>query len=695
VLDNDNKDKKQVDGDFRSLFEIHPSPMWVYHPETLRFLIVNRAAQSLYGYSLEQFAAMTVLDIRPLSERQRMLDAIENRSDMEIAERWEHVKSSGEVFQVLTYGREVRLEGKNAILAIVQDITELNAAQHEAIVTRTLLDSIVDNLPVGVFVKDMQQQGRYIRFNEACGAIFGLSQQQALNMNDSGLFAPDQAGRFEAHDERAFASAATSHIEERAVRADGQIRTLRTVRRTLPSLHGRPPRYLVGIAQDVTEERSIEAKLARMAMHDALTGLPNRAAFTDHIRNRLSAPGDAAPFALLYVDVDHFKRVNDSIGHPAGDTLLCEISRFLLEIKGEQDFVARVGGDEFAVLLDQAASTKPPLAFSDRLFEALQAPIDLDGVKEYVSCSIGIALAPTDGDTFDVLMRSADLALYAAKDAGRSTCRCYAPEMRVSAERRHTLATELREAIKLQQFELHYQPIFQTDSRALCGFEALIRWRHPTRGVVSPGEFIPVAEENGLIGQIGEWVLRDACRTAARWPAHLKIAVNLSVRQFRDPDLVQTLVDVLGETGLFPGRLEIEVTESVFLAENLQGIAMLKAMKALGVRIAIDDFGTGYSSLSYLRTIPFDKIKLDKSFVSGIEADSGEMAIIRAVSGIARGFHATTLAEGVETETQLSLLRTEGFDEVQGFLLGKPMRRDRAEALIRRQRDAVQSRIAS
>ena len=669
--------------------------MWVYDPRTLRFLIVNQAAQTLYGYSLADFDGMTVLDIRPQYERQRMQQAVANRSDMEIAEPWQHIKSNGEIFQVLTYGRAVRLEGKDAILAIVQDCTELNAAQHETIATRTLLDSIVDNLPVGVFVKDMAADGRYIRFNEACGSIIGLTPQQALNKNDEMLFGVQQAQKFRSHDELAFASSTTTDVEERVERADGgEGRTVRTLRRVLPSTDGNAPRYLVGISQDVTAERDVETKLERLAMHDALTGLPNRAAFTEHIGRRLADRHAAPAFALLYVDIDHFKHINDSIGHPAGDTLLCEIAGCLASLAGQGDFVARLGGDEFAVLLDTTTTPGRPSAFSEQVFARLQTPIDLDGIREYVSCSIGIALGPQDGDTVDVLMRSADLALYAAKDAGRSTHRSYAVQMRDAAELRHALAMELREAIAHQQFEIHYQPIFKASDSTLTGFEALVRWQHPKRGLVSPAEFIPVAEENGLIGQIGEWVLRQACAAAALWPSHLKIAVNLSVRQFCDTDLLDTLTGILQSTTLRPERLEIEVTESVFLAENIQGVPMLKAMKALGVRIAIDDFGTGYSSLSYLRTFPFDKIKLDKSFVSGIQTDAGNLAIVRAVAGIARGFKATTLAEGVETEAQLHALRQEGFDEVQGFLLGRPMPQVQAEALMQADRKHVRRRAA-
>lgn len=667
--------------DFQSLFATHPSPMWVYDPDTLGFLIVNNAAVDLYGYSREDYAGMTVLDIRPGHERRRMLNAVHGRTDMERAERWTHLKASGEMLEVLTYGRAVRFNGRDAILAIVQDRTEVNAAQREVSDTRSLLDSIVDNLPVGVFVKDMAEEGRYILFNEACGTIVGRDPADVVGKSDLGMFDRSQAALFWAQDRKAFAANSTVSVEETIRRTDGESRILRTVKRALPAPDGSLPRYLLGISQDVTEERSVEARLAYMAMHDALTGLPNRAFFSDHIERAAKIATAETAIALLYLDVDHFKHINDSKGHAAGDALLCQVAARLRQLAGEGDLVARLGGDEFALLvrLDQAGGIE---RFAERLLSSLSAPFNLDGANEHVTCSIGIAIAPDHADDDDVLMRHADLALYAAKESGRSTYRFYEPTMRLEAERRHMLTVELRDALLMNQFELYYQPIIQLDDDGLGGFEALIRWHHPQRGLIPPMDFIPVAEETGLIVPIGEWVLREACRTAAAWPKHLKIAVNLSVRQFRHNSLLASIVSALDESGLHPGRLEIEITESVFLADVEQSLPLLWALKELGIRIAIDDFGTGYSSFSYLRAFAFDKIKLDRSFVAGIETDPGNLAIVRAVVGIGSGFNATTLAEGVETEEQLQWLHAEGFSEVQGFLLGRPMPQAEAEALI-------------
>ncbi len=655
--------------------------MWVYDPDTLRFLIVNNAAIDLYGYSREAYEGMTVLDIRPAHERQRMLTAVHARSDMERAERWTHLKADGTMLEVLTYGRGVRFNGRDAILAIVQDQTEVNAAHREVSDTRSLLDSIVDNLPVGVFVKDMDADGLYILFNEACGDIIGRHSLDVVGRSDRTFFDDEQTEAFREQDARAFAAPAAISFEETMQRSDGQQRILRTVKRALPSPDGSAPRYLLGISQDVTEERSVEARLAYMAMHDVLTGLPNRAFFADHIKRVSSLATADKPVALLYLDVDHFKHINDSKGHAAGDALLCQVAARLTGLADDGDLVARLGGDEFALVVGfrEAGCIE---RFAERLLASLSSPFDLDGVNEHVTCSIGIALAPDHAEDDDVLMRHADLALYAAKESGRSTYRFYEPSMRLEAERRHMLTVELREALQRNQFELYYQPIVQLENDGLGGFEALIRWNHPERGLVPPMEFIPVAEETGLIVAIGEWVLREACRTAARWPSELKVAVNLSVSQFRHTSLLASVVSALDESGLRPERLEIEITESVFLADVGQSLPLLKALKELGIRIAIDDFGTGYSSFSYLRAFAFDKIKLDRSFIAGIDTDPGNLAIVRAVVGIGSGFNATTLAEGIETDAQLLRLRQEGFHEVQGYLLGKPMPLAEAERLI-------------
>jgi diguanylate cyclase (GGDEF)-like protein/PAS domain S-box-containing protein len=685
------------DEDFKTLFVTHPTPMWVYDPQTLRFLTVNDAAMRLYGYSRDDYDRMTVLDIRPESERDRMRAAVKSRSDLGRPERWQHLKAGGEVMEVLTYGRNVRFNGVDAILAIVTDRTEVNRAYRQASDTRSLLDSIVSALPIGVFVKDMEDSGRYILYNAACGEIVGFEPNYIIGRTDEYVFVPEQVEQFLEQDRRAMQTNGVFTFEEDIQRSDRSMRTIRTMKRAIPTMDGSPSRYLVGISQDITERRSYEERIAHIAMHDALTGLPNRSFFTSHITTLLERTAPTRAFALMYIDIDHFKHVNDSMGHPAGDALLVEVAKRLKRLMGPADIVARLGGDEFAlILMLEGNGRSDPATLAGKVMDAFSLPFDLDGVQEHVDCSVGIALAPGDGDDVNTLLRNADLALYAAKADGRSTFRFYEGAMRLNAERRHDLTLELRQALVSGEFELHYQPLLSLVDDRISGFEALVRWRHPQRGLLAPAEFISVAEETGLIGSLGEWVLRQACRTAAKWPSEIKIAVNLSPSQFKQVGLLATVVSALDEAGLHPSRLELEITESVLLAHSGQNMQLLHALRNLGVRIAMDDFGTGYSSLSYLRSFPFDKIKMDRSFVSGIGIDPGSLAIVKAVIGLGSGFNLTTTAEGVETSEQLARLRREGFGEIQGYLLARPMpEKDALAFLANHSRGAVQLAKAS
>ncbi|GAA5662870.1 EAL domain-containing protein [Brucella intermedia] len=658
--------------DFRILFTTHPTPMWVYDPETLRFIVMNDAAYRLYGYTADEIPAMTVLDIRPQTERDRMLAAIRDRSDLERPERWQHLRANGETIDVLTYGRQVLFDGKEAILAIVQDRTEVTEANRQASHAQTLLDSLVNNLPLGVFVKDMQDNGRYVLFNQAASVASGQPIEEAIGATDLDLFPKREAAVILEQDRMAMRRRDVLSVERKVERKDGTSRTMRIIRCSIPPVEGDEPRYLIGLLEDVTERREIEERMAHIAMHDSLTGLPNRAYFAHHVESLLKKGGDSEPFALFYLDIDHFKNINDSIGHQAGDQLLQEVARRLKQITTPDEFIARLGGDEFAIVY-RSGTLGQIAMFADRVLSAFQDSFKLVGNSEFVTCSMGISQAPLHGDNPDALMRNADLALYASKSGGRRTFRFYQHSLRLAAEKRHVMTGELRQALLDEQFELHYQPIFNLESGRISGFEALIRWRHPERGMVSPAEFIPLAEETGLIGPIGDWVLRAACREAVLWPEDIKVSVNLSPVQFSQTTLLQSVTDALEAARLSPDRLELEITESVFLSNSKNNIELLFELRRLGVRIAMDDFGTGYSSLSYLRSFPFDKIKIDRSFVSGIEVDTRDLAIIQAVATLGAGFNIVTTAEGVETAQQLERLKSERFGEVQGFLTGRPM----------------------
>ncbi|TGD94682.1 putative bifunctional diguanylate cyclase/phosphodiesterase [Methylobacterium nonmethylotrophicum] len=420
---------------------------------------------------------------------------------------------------------------------------------------------------------------------------------------------------------------------------------------------------------DVTEQRRAERRIAHMAHHDALTGLPNRVLFH---RRLAEAVATGRPVGLLCLDLDHFKLVNDTLGHPAGDALLRQVAERLRACLPADGLVARLGGDEFAVL--SALPSPALIGLADAIVAALGRPFALPDHQDVtVGASIGIALAPEHGEDPDVLLRKADTALYAAKAGGRRTRRLFEPAMDAALQGRRALERDLREAIAAEALEVHYQPLVATGSLAVTGCEALLRWRHPERGFVSPATFIPVAEETGLIAAVGEWVLARACREAAGWPGGVRVAVNLSPAQFRTPDLVGTVARALAESGLHPARLELEITEQVMLEETTANLAVLHQLRALGVRIAIDDFGTGYASLSYLRVFPFDKIKIDRSFTAALGREATAVAIVQAVIGLGASLGMTTVAEGVETEAQLAALRRSGCGEVQGFLFSRPV----------------------
>ncbi len=427
----------------------------------------------------------------------------------------------------------------------------------------------------------------------------------------------------------------------------------------------------VAIHEDVTERRKAEQRIAHMAHHDALTDLPNRVHFREEMTEALSNVADGDKVAVLYIDLDHFKEVNDTFGHPIGDVLLRQVSERLRGCVRPSDAVARLGGDEFAVIQTAANQPVSATAMANRIIKELAVPFDLDGHQAIIGASIGISIAPDDGVDADGLLKKADMALYRSKEDGRSIYSFFEPEMDARMQRRRALELDLRKALALDQFEVHYQPLVNLASDQISGFEALLRWLHPERGMVQPNDFIPLAEETGLIGPIGIWVLNQACRDAMTWPDHIKIAVNVSPVQFSNT-LVLDVISALSKSGLAPNRLELEITETVLLQDTDSTIAVLNQLHDLGVRIVMDDFGTGYSSLGYLRKFPFDKIKIDRSFINDMDEKADSIAIVRAVAGIGATLGMATTAEGVETVEQLRRLRLEGCTEVQGFLISKP-----------------------
>lgn len=445
---------------------------------------------------------------------------------------------------------------------------------------------------------------------------------------------------------------------------------------------------------DVTEQRRSEAKIIHMAQHDALTDLPNRVLLRERMEHAIAVTRNGGlDLAVLMLDLDRFKEVNDTLGHPAGDSLLRAVAARLRECTAETALIARLGGDEFAVIDYVTNPAVEAAALAENIRKALCEPFDLGDHRVTVGTSIGIAIAPRDGHDSDGLMKSADLALYSAKSGGRGAFRFFEPELDELMHARRNLERDMRAALAASEFELHYQPFVNAATGETSGFEALLRWNHAQRGLVMPGEFIPLAEETGLIVPLGEWVLRAACAEAAKWPTHLRIAVNLSPAQFRSKELVPVVIGALANSGVAPHRLELEVTETVIIHDSEVVFATLDQLRKLGVRIALDDFGTGYSSLSFLQRFPFDKIKIDRSFVSELSSEGAEAhRLARAVVRFAVSLGKTTTAEGVETKEQLDILREEGCAETQGYYFSRPIPASGIAKMLRRGAKAVRAK---
>ena len=434
--------------------------------------------------------------------------------------------------------------------------------------------------------------------------------------------------------------------------------------------------------EDITERRSAEARIAYLATHDALTDLPNRVLLREKLEAGLARLASGGSFAVHCLDLDRFKDVNDAFGHSVGDALLKQVAERLLENVREGSIVARLGGDEFAVVQCEADRPEAASALAARIIAVVSAPYDINGQEIEIGMSIGVALAPSDGVDADRLLRSADLALYRAKMDAKGTFRFFEREMDERMQARRLMETDLRAALGNGELEVFYQPVLDFASNSITGFEALLRWKHPMRGMISPVEFIPVAEDTGLIVPIGEWVLQQACAEAAKWPAPIRVAVNLSAVQFKNRNLVGTVMSALAAAGLPPNRLELEITESVLLLESEAIKSVMHKLRELGVRIALDDFGTGYSSLSYLRSFPFDNIKIDRSFVRDLSTKADCTAIVHAITQLARSLKMTTTAEGVETKEHFDLLRAKGCTEMQGFLISAPQPAENIPALL-------------
>jgi diguanylate cyclase (GGDEF)-like protein/PAS domain S-box-containing protein len=601
--------------------------------------------------------------------------------------RNEFVVERGSKKRTLASHRVVARNDKNQaefLIALFDDVTERQSLSQELENTKKFLELVVDNIPVSLIVERVSD-GRYLLANRSAEIILNRRREDATGLTAADIFNPKEAKLIIARDEAAIKKRGLL-TEEHPISTKDGLRLFLTRRMTVLDDAGEP-QYLIKTHEDVTDRRQTESRMAHMAYHDGLTDLPNRPAFLQALAQMIEAcEGAGEEFAVLSVDLDGLKEINDVFGHATGDKLLIEVAR-RIQASARGGVVARLSGDEFGLIIDgkQPAAGQ---ALAEQLAKVLSNEFQIDGKSVRTGVTTGISVFPHNGADAASLLANAGAALFRAKAKSRGSISIYEPEMDQQIRDRRVLHQDLSLAIRNGELSLHYQP--QAVSRhtvassEIIGFEALARWLHPVRGFVSPGDFIPLAEESGLIVEMGEWILREACREAASWRMPLQIAVNLSPAQFTHGDLVGLVHSILLETGLAPGRLELEITEGVLIEDFDRGLALLRRLKALGVRISMDDFGSGYSSLSYLQAFPFDKIKIDRAFVINLGRNPQSAAIVRAVIGLCHGLGMSIVAEGVETQEQLGFLADEGCDAVQGYFIGKPVPIGKYAALVGR-----------
>jgi diguanylate cyclase (GGDEF)-like protein/PAS domain S-box-containing protein len=550
------------------------------------------------------------------------------------------------------------------------------------------LEAVIEHIPAVVFVKDARDF-RFILLNRAGEEFLGVKRDAIIGRTDHDVFPKDEADRFVARDREVLKSRQVEIIDEEPVHTPHNgLRFLRT-RMIVVCDDREQPQYLLGISEDVTDQKLKSERIRHMAHHDGLTDLANRALF----RQRLDAAMAEYRCArrgvvLFFIDLDGFKRLNDTLGHPTGDAVLRLLAERLRRCAHDSDTVARLGGDEFAIVHPVLPTSKSPTAMAAELVRSIARPYDVGGSQLTLTASVGVSVAGEDCQEPDRMLKNADVALYRAKTDGRNAFRFYDASMDNHLEAKRDLERAVRNALARGEFEVHYQPIVDVRSERTCGYEALLRWRHREKGLLPPSEFIGIAEEVGFIVPLGEWVLRKACDDAADWPPYMRLAVNISPAQC-SAALTQTVMNALAASRLPPDRLELEITESALLQDNNVTLSTLHQLRKLGVKIAMDDFGTGYSSLSYLRSFPFDKIKIDKSFVKEILVHPESLVIVRAVAGLGLSFGVPTTAEGVETREQFEQIREAGCTQCQGYLFGRAMPNTEVMRLMQQRRQAI------
>jgi diguanylate cyclase (GGDEF)-like protein/PAS domain S-box-containing protein len=701
-----------ADNRYRLLFEHNPQPMWVYDAETLAFLAVNEAAVRRYGFSRQEFLEMTLREIRPREDVAVLEHIMASGEEVKRGE-WRHRLSDGTVIDVEVSSEAVTFAGRPGRLVVALDVTDRKRARSE-LERRTAQQAAVAALGVNA-LEGMEVGELMDRAVEATAEMLGVELVELLELTPDREALLLRAGvgwtaglvrqaltplGSEFHAGFTWGSLGSVIVDDYAterrfrpaplLRRHGAVSGLSVIvggtKRPFGVLgaHSRVPRgftrdelhFLQAVANvlaDAIARRLSEERIRHQALHDPLTGLPNRTLLLERFNHWLDrAHRTQESAAVLFVDVDNFKLINDGLGHEVGDRLLGAVADRLVRTLRPSDTVARVGGDEFVVLCEDVGDERSALDLVARLMESFECPFELDGRDRHVSASVGIAMAGSGADA-TVVIGNADAAMYRAKERSGVSFELFDAGMRDRSLRRLETERELRAALDAGQLRNVYQPLVCPADGSPVGFEALVRWEHPERGTISPADFIPVAEESGLIVAIGERVLREACEEAMRWDRGLGISVNLSPRQVSDPGLVEAVAATLEGTGLEPGRLSLEITETVLINDGPSALQTLSRLKDLGVRLVLDDFGTGYSSLSHVKHFPIDVLKIDRSFVDGLGRDPEDSAIVTAVISMGRALGVHVVAEGVETEQQVLQLRSLGCPFAQGYHFARPL----------------------
>jgi diguanylate cyclase (GGDEF)-like protein/PAS domain S-box-containing protein len=682
---------RQSEARYHSLFDNNHAVMLLINPADGQIVDANPAACAFYGYQAEALRVMKISDINLLSPEQTQQEVASAFTMGRNHFAFRHRLASGEVRDVEVFSGPIEVSGQNLLYSIVHDVTERTRAEEGLHLARFCIDH------AAVCIFRIEWNARIVEANDQACKNLGYSREELCTLSVFDI-APDlnQDWWYE-HWQGIIRGKSSETVERRHRRKDGSTFPVEV---TTNYLEYGGKSFAFSFVKDITERKRYEEQLKHLATHDELTGLANRALLQDRLEQSIHfAHRSGRIVAALLLDLDRFKVINDSLGHAFGDKLLCDVAHRLRQAVREADTVARMGGDEFVILLAEVAEPGDVGLVATKILKLLAEPYHLEKREITVTASLGVSLYPKDSDEGATLIRNADIAMYRAKKSGGNTFSFYAPDMNKRVLDTLELESALRHALDRGEFRLHYQPKINLTNGRVIGCEALVRWCHPQRGMVSPADFSPLAEETGLIVPLGAWVLKEACRQNRAWQAEglpaLRVAVNLSARQFHQGDLPNLIRETLVETGLDPQWLELELTESMVMGDPTQTVSLMAELKRLGVHLALDDFGTGYSSLAYLSRFTIDCLKIDRSFVKGIVADPGSATIATAIIALAHRMRLRVVAEGVETEAQLGYLRKYGCDEMQGFLFSRPLPAEEFSSLIRQGRSLSSATTAS